>query len=60
MAEIVNLRMARKARARAAGTAQADANRAKHGRSKAERRTSEAEAARLARTVDGAKREKDD
>lgn len=60
MAEIVNLRMARKVRARAADKAQAEANRAKHGRSKAERKLTEAEATRLTRTVEGARREKDD
>ena len=60
MAEIVNLRMARKAKGRAADKAQADANRAKHGRSKAERKATESEAERLTRTVEGAKREKDD
>jgi hypothetical protein len=60
MAEIINLRMARKARARVAGDAQAQANRAKHGRTRAERKASEAETARLDRTVDGARREKDD
>lgn len=57
MAEIINLRMARKAKARAAGKVQADANRARHGRTKAEREATEAEIARLNRTVDGARRE---
>lgn len=60
MAEIVNLRMARKARLRASDKAEAEANRAKHGRTKAERRMSEADAARLTRTVEGARRDKDD
>ena len=60
MAEIVNLRMARKASTRGAAKTQAEANRAKHGRSKSEREVSEAEAARLTRTVEGAKREKGD
>jgi len=59
MAEIVNLRMARKARARASDKAQADANRARHGQSKAERAATESELARIERTVDGARREKD-
>ncbi|WP_082010670.1 DUF4169 family protein [Novosphingobium malaysiense] len=57
MADIVNLRMARKAKARAADKAEARANRALHGRTREERKTSEAEIARIARTVDGAKRE---
>lgn len=58
MAEIVNLRMARKAKARAETKAQADANRAQHGRSKNERKATEAEIDRIDRTVDGAKRER--
>ncbi|EJL24504.1 DUF4169 family protein [Novosphingobium sp. AP12] len=57
MAEIVNLRMARKAKARAAGKLEADAARARHGRTKGERLASEAEVARIDRLVDGAKRE---
>lgn len=59
MAEIVNLRMARKARARAAGQAQADASRARHGQTLAERQATGAEIARIARTVDGARRDRD-
>ncbi|MFC0205252.1 DUF4169 family protein [Novosphingobium soli] len=59
MAEIINLRTARKRHARAAGEAQAAANRAQHGRTKAERRTSEAEVARLDRTLEGARRERE-
>ena len=58
MAEIINLRMARKARARDADKHQADASRARHGRTKAERGAAEAEAARLTRTVEGARRER--
>ena len=57
MAEIVNLRLARKAKARDAARAEADANRLQHGRSKAERAVTKAEADRAARTLDGAKRE---
>jgi hypothetical protein len=60
MAEIINLRMARKARARAVDKAQADANRAAHGRTRGERKATEAEITRLHRTVDGAKRERED
>jgi hypothetical protein len=55
--EIVNLRLARKAKARAADKAHADANRAKFGRTKAERAATSAEAERSARIVDGAKLE---
>lgn len=59
MAEIVNLRQARKARQRAQSAAQADANRARHRLSKAERRLVQDEAERTARTLDGARREDD-
>ncbi|MBB4857491.1 hypothetical protein HNO88_000798 [Novosphingobium chloroacetimidivorans] len=59
MAEIVNLRQARKAKQRADAASQADANRARHGASTAERRLAKDEADRLARTVDGARREPD-
>lgn len=55
MAEIVNLRMARKARARAADDSAAATNRARHGRTPVERRRDEAEATRQARLLDGAK-----
>lgn len=57
MAEIVNLRMARKAKARGAAKTQAEVNRAKHGRTRSERKATEAEAARLTRIVEGAKRD---
>ena len=56
-AEIINLRRARKAKARDAVGAQAAANRLTHGRSKAEKEASTIEAARQARNLDGAKRE---
>lgn len=59
MAEIVNLRQARKAKKRAGDAATADANRARHGLSKAERRLSQDEATRLARTLDGARLDKE-
>lgn len=57
MAEIINLRMARKAKARDADKAEAAANRAQHGRTKAERQATEAEITRITRTLDGARRE---
>lgn len=57
MAEIINLRMARKAKARADAARTADANRAKHGRTKAEKRGEAMEAARQDAVLDGAKRE---
>lgn len=59
MAEIINLRTARKARARADAAAKADANRAAFGRTKEEKRAAKAEAARLAALLDGAKRDGD-
>lgn len=59
MAEIVNLRQARKAKKRAQDAAAADANRARHGASKAERRVTRDEADRLARTLDGARLQED-
>ncbi len=55
MAEIVNLRRIRKARDRAAAAITAEANRAKFGRTKAEREADAVEQARVRRTLDGAK-----
>ncbi|TXC72082.1 DUF4169 family protein [Sphingomonas ginsenosidivorax] len=55
MAEIVNLRRARKAKARATAEATATANRAAFGRTKAEKDAAQAEAAKRDRTLDGAK-----
>lgn len=57
MAEIVNLRLARKARQRAAQAREAEVNRARHGRGKAERELARAEAERAGRLLDGARRE---
>ena len=57
MAEVVNLRLARKAKVREAAGKQAEANRAKFGQGKAERQRNKAEAERNARGLDGAKRE---
>ena len=57
MAEIVNLRLARKARRRADAAQAAAENRARFSRGKAERARDAAEAQRLARTVDGARRD---
>jgi hypothetical protein len=57
MAEIINLRRARKARDRDAATAQAEANRAKFGRTRAERDAAAQVQARLDRSLDGAKRD---
>ncbi len=57
MAEIINFNRARKAKARVDATKQADANRAKFGRTKPEREAEVAEQARRAALLDGAKRE---
>lgn len=59
MAEVINLRMARKAKARAASDKVAEANRAKFGQTKGEKAAHKAEVARLDRDLDGAKREQD-
>jgi hypothetical protein len=56
-AEIVNLRGVRKAKARAEREAEATANRALHGRTKVEKARDRDAAARLAKTLDQAKRE---
>jgi hypothetical protein len=57
MSEIINLNRARKARAKAADKVRAAANRTTFGRSAADRKTAEAESRRLARLLDGAKRD---
>ena len=58
MAEIINLRRARKAKARTDATAEADANRLRHGRNLAEREAEAAEEERREHLLDGAKRER--
>ena len=55
MAEVVNLRRARKAKARVEAAAQAASNRAASGESKATRQARKAEQARTDRVLDGAK-----
>jgi hypothetical protein len=55
MADIINLRQARKTRARAEKERAAAANRAKFGRTKAERQASLKEEARLDRKVEGSR-----
>ena len=57
MAEIVNLRAARKARARASAQQEAERNRHAFGRSRAEKRAAELERKRTDALVDGAKRD---
>ena len=60
MAEIINLRLARKARARTEAERQAAENRAKFGRTKAQKAIERADAERQARSLDGARREEQD
>ncbi|MEI9995522.1 MAG: DUF4169 family protein [Rhizomicrobium sp.] len=60
MAQIVNLRRARKAKGRDARAAEADANRAKHGIAKPVRALAKARTEKDARTVDAHKLDGDD
>ncbi|WP_380877991.1 hypothetical protein ACFB49_15070 [Sphingomonas sp. DBB INV C78] len=57
MGEVINLRLARKAKARSDATAKAAENRAKHGRTKAQKAAEAVEQARLKAVLDGAERE---
>ena len=57
--DVVNLRLARKARARDEAQAVAATNRAKFGEAKPARMMREGEAARAERKLDGARREPD-
>ena len=58
MAEVVNLRMARKAKARARARQEAASNRAKFGLSKHERESARREGERTGRIVDLARRDR--
>ena len=57
MGEVINLRLARKAKARADGTKAADVARAKSGETKAAKSARKLEQARAAHELDGMKRE---
>lgn len=59
MAEIVNLRMARKAKARLEASDKAAANRTRFGRTKAAKAADDHDRERAARMLDQAKRETD-
>lgn len=59
MAEIINLRMMRKARKRDADKALAAQNRALSGRTKAQKQMDRAEQDRAARELDGHRRDSD-
>lgn len=59
MADIINLRQARKAKARKDKEQEAAANRAKFGQAKAEREVRRIEEARQDRLLDGSRRDSD-
>ena len=60
MAEVVNMNRFRKQKARAEARREGDANAAKFGRSKAERLTEDAAAARARAHLDAHRRQRDD
>lgn len=60
MGDLVNLRMARKAKQREEAEAQAATKRALHGRTKAQRLADAQEKARAAKLLDGARRDPGD
>jgi len=60
MAKVINLRMARKARDRAAKRQGADENAARYGRTRTERVAEAMDKARARAHLDGTKREQDD
>jgi hypothetical protein len=60
MGHIINLRQARKARARADRQRLADSNRAKFGRTKAEKQAQSTEEGRQMRKMEGVRREDKD
>ena len=60
MGEVVNLRMARKAKKREEAQAQAATNRALHGRTKAQRLADAQDKARAVKLLDGARRDHGD
>ncbi|WP_292962663.1 DUF4169 family protein [Novosphingobium sp. UBA1939] len=57
MGDVVNLRLARKAKARDAAQGQAASNRAKFGRTKTEKQRDARETARAERLLEGARRD---
>lgn len=57
MGDVINLRAVRKAKARVSREVEAQANRAKFGRTRGERLREAQEAERAAKLLDGAKRE---
>lgn len=59
MNDVVNFNKAKKARAKDAAKVTAAANRARFGRTKGEKAVEKAQADKVVRLLDGAKREKD-
>jgi hypothetical protein len=59
MADIINLRLARKSKDRAARQSAAEANRAVHGETRAAKSARKAEQARAERLLDGARLDHD-
>lgn len=57
MTKVVSLRQARKAKARSDAEAKAAANRARHGRTKVQKQAERAEREKLARMLDGIRRD---
>ena len=57
MTKVVNLRQARKAKVRGEAEAKAAGNRALHGRTKAQKLADKADKERLARLLDGVRRD---
>ena len=57
MGDLINLRLARKARARRSAATLAAENRARHGQSSAERAAHRTEAERAARALEGRRRD---
>lgn len=60
MADIINLRQARKAKERLASETRAQANRVKHGRTKADRRLADMVKHKHDAAIEGARRERTD
>lgn len=60
MGDVVNLRQVRKAKKRADDESRANANRARYGRSKTEKRLADAAKHKLDAVLDGARRERAD
>ena len=60
MGDVINLRRARKAKAKGAAEVQAAENRARHGRTTSEKKRDDSETKRLDRIVDGARLHRDE